>query len=97
MSWDGGWSGSRAVIVGFRSGDRIARVSPDRLGLNLCVVPPITYLSLISDGEKILLEQSEEGRKTKSRFKTDFDKTSTRCLNKKRRNIRVCNMATSTW
>ena len=29
MSWDGGQSGSRAVIVGFRNGDRIARVSPD--------------------------------------------------------------------
>ena len=30
MSWDGGQSRSGAVIVGFRNGDRIARVSPDR-------------------------------------------------------------------
>ena len=29
MSWDGGWSGSRAIIVGFRNGNRIVRVSPD--------------------------------------------------------------------
>ena len=29
MSWDGGRSRSGAVIVGFRNGDRIARVSPD--------------------------------------------------------------------
>ena len=48
-----------------------------------CVVPPITYLSLILDGERILLERSKEGGKTKSRFKTNYDKTSTRCLNKK--------------
>ena len=32
MSWDGGRSRSRAVIVGFRNGDRIARVSPDKSG-----------------------------------------------------------------
>ena len=31
MSWDGGWSGSGAVIVGFRNGNRIVRVSPDTL------------------------------------------------------------------
>ena len=30
MSWDGGRSGSGAVIVRFRNGDRIARVSPDK-------------------------------------------------------------------
>ena len=33
MSWDGGWSGSGAVIVGFHNGDRIARVSPDSQGV----------------------------------------------------------------
>ena len=33
MSWDGGRSGSGAVIVGFCNGDRIARVSPDTSGL----------------------------------------------------------------
>ena len=31
MSWDGGRSGSGAVIVGFRNRDRIVRVSPDSL------------------------------------------------------------------
>ena len=30
MSWDGGQSGSGAMIVGFRNGNRIVRVSPDR-------------------------------------------------------------------
>ena len=34
MSWDGGQSGSGAVIVGFRNGNRIVRVSPDRITLN---------------------------------------------------------------
>ena len=29
MSWDGGRSRSGAMIVGFRNGDRITRVSPD--------------------------------------------------------------------
>ena len=29
MSWDGGRSGIGAVIVGFRNGNRIVRVSPD--------------------------------------------------------------------
>ena len=29
MSWDGGRSGSGAMIVGFRNGNRIVRVSPD--------------------------------------------------------------------
>ena len=43
----------------------------------------VTYLSLMLDREKILLERSEEGGKTKSRFKTAYDKTSTQCLNKK--------------
>ena len=41
-------------------------------------------------------EVRKEG-KTKLRFKTDYDKTSTQCLNKKSWNIRVCNMAMSTW
>ena len=47
--------------------------------------------------ERILLEQSEKGGKTKLRFKTGYDKTSTRCLNKKGWNIMVCKMAVSTW
>ena len=29
MSWDGGRSGSGAMIVGFHDGNRIVRVSPD--------------------------------------------------------------------
>ena len=33
MSWDGGRSGSRAVIVGFHNGNRIVRVSPDNYPL----------------------------------------------------------------
>ena len=37
MSRDGGRSGSGAMIVGFRNGDRIARVSPD-------TDPPRSYL-----------------------------------------------------
>ena len=41
-------------------------------------------------------EVRKEGE-TKLRFKTDYDKTSTRCLNKKSWNIMVCKMAMSTW
>ena len=31
------------------------------LGLNVCVVPPVTYVPLILDGEIRLLRQSEKG------------------------------------
>ena len=37
MSWDGGQSGSGAVIVGFRNGDRIVRVSPDRRKMEMWI------------------------------------------------------------
>ena len=39
MSWDGGRSGSGAVIIGFRNGNRIVRVSPDTI--------PNSYISFI--------------------------------------------------
>ena len=35
MSWDGGRSGSGAIIVGFRNGNRIVRVSPDNDGVRM--------------------------------------------------------------
>ena len=59
MSWDGGRSGSGAVIVGFRSGDRIARVSPDRnVVINENDVHTTENLTIIQDdalseGERI--------------------------------------------
>ena len=45
-------------------------------------VLPVTYLSLISDGEKYFWSEVRKEGKTKLRFKTDYDKTSTQCLNK---------------
>ena len=53
------------------------------LGLNVCVVPPITYLSLISNGENYFWSEVGKEGKTKLRFKTDYNKKSTQCLNKK--------------
>ena len=54
-----------------------SRQERTKSGKDLASTYVLCRLSLISDRERILLEQSEEGGKTKSRFKTDYDKTST--------------------
>ena len=54
------------------------------LGLNVCVVLPVTYLSLILDRENYFWRKVRKEGKTKSIFKTDYDKKSTQCLNKKK-------------
>ena len=55
MSWDGGRSGIRAVIVGFRNGNRIVRVSPD---IKDSLVLFVYWISLPSTEHKCKLENA---------------------------------------